>query len=59
METLPFWASIIFGSPFMGQDDNGNFRHNLVTKFKQITDGLSKTMMVSETVQGKEGDLRG
>jgi prepilin-type N-terminal cleavage/methylation domain-containing protein/prepilin-type processing-associated H-X9-DG protein len=48
-----------FGSPFIGQDDGGNLRHNLVTKFKQISDGLSKTMLVSETVQGKEGDLRG
>jgi prepilin-type N-terminal cleavage/methylation domain-containing protein/prepilin-type processing-associated H-X9-DG protein len=48
-----------FGSPFIGQDDGGNVRHNLVAKFKQISDGLSKTMLVSETVQGKEGDLRG
>jgi prepilin-type N-terminal cleavage/methylation domain-containing protein/prepilin-type processing-associated H-X9-DG protein len=48
-----------FGSPFIGQDDGSNLRHNLVTKFKQISDGLSKTIMVSETVQGKEGDLRG
>jgi hypothetical protein len=29
------------------------------TKFKQITDGLSKTLMFSETVQGQENDLRG
>jgi len=47
------------GAPFIGQDENYNIRQNLATKFKQITDGLSKTMMVSETVQGKEGDLRG
>jgi prepilin-type N-terminal cleavage/methylation domain-containing protein/prepilin-type processing-associated H-X9-DG protein len=47
------------GSPFIGQDENFNIRHNLTTKFKQISDGLSKTMLISETVQGKEGDLRG
>ena len=28
-------------------------------KFRQITDGLSKTLMISETVQGEDGDLRG
>jgi prepilin-type processing-associated H-X9-DG protein len=47
------------GSPFIGQDDNGNLRYDLYTKFKQINDGLSKTMMVSETVQGQNGDVRG
>jgi prepilin-type processing-associated H-X9-DG protein len=31
----------------------------LFTTFRKITDGLSKTMMVSETVQGQGGDLRG
>jgi hypothetical protein len=30
-----------------------------VTKFQQITDGLSKTLMFSETVQGRDNDLRG
>jgi prepilin-type processing-associated H-X9-DG protein len=55
----PLLGVDFLGAPFMGQDDGGNLRHNLVTKFKQITDGLSKTMMISETVQGKEGDLRG
>lgn len=48
-----------YGSPFIGQDDNANLRHNLYTQFKQIPDGLSKTMLVSETVQGQQGDLRG
>ncbi len=30
-----------------------------VAKFEQITDGLSNTLLVSETVQGQNGDLRG
>jgi prepilin-type N-terminal cleavage/methylation domain-containing protein/prepilin-type processing-associated H-X9-DG protein len=47
------------GSPMRGQDDGANVIYNLYTKFTQITDGLSKTMMVSETVQGQNGDLRG
>lgn len=29
------------------------------TKFKQITDGLSKTLMFSEVIQGRGSDLRG
>ena len=49
-----------FGSPFIGQDDGSlGPQHNLVTKFRQITDGLSKSLIVSETVQGQAGDLRG
>jgi prepilin-type N-terminal cleavage/methylation domain-containing protein/prepilin-type processing-associated H-X9-DG protein len=48
------------GSPFIGQDDGTKGpQHNLFTRFKQITDGLSKTLMISETVQGQGGDLRG
>jgi prepilin-type N-terminal cleavage/methylation domain-containing protein/prepilin-type processing-associated H-X9-DG protein len=48
------------GSPFIGQDD-GSFgpNHKLFTSFRRIVDGLSKTLMVSETVQGQGGDLRG
>jgi prepilin-type N-terminal cleavage/methylation domain-containing protein/prepilin-type processing-associated H-X9-DG protein len=52
------------GSPFIGQDDGStgpNF--NLFTTFRKITDGLSKTLMAAETVQGRPGatgcDLRG
>ena len=30
-----------------------------IVKFKEISDGLSKTLMFSETVQGRDGDLRG
>jgi prepilin-type N-terminal cleavage/methylation domain-containing protein/prepilin-type processing-associated H-X9-DG protein len=49
-----------FGSPFIGQDDGTlGPQHNLFTRFKQIADGLSKTLMISETVQGQAGDLRG
>ncbi len=46
------------GSPFIGQDGS-EVKHNLVSSFRRITDGLSKTLMVSETVQGQDGDLRG
>jgi len=48
------------GSPFIGQDD-GSFgpNHKLFTTFRRIVDGLSKTLLVSETVQGQGGDLRG
>jgi prepilin-type N-terminal cleavage/methylation domain-containing protein/prepilin-type processing-associated H-X9-DG protein len=52
------------GSPFIGQHDGSigpDWR--LFTRFKEITDGLSKTLMISETVQGRPGntgcDLRG
>ena len=49
-----------FGSPLIGQDDGSygpNYR--LYTTFKKITDGLSKTLLVSETVQGQGCDARG
>ena len=48
------------GSPFIGQDD-GSFgpNHKLFATFRRIVDGLSKTLLVSETVQGQGGDLRG
>jgi prepilin-type N-terminal cleavage/methylation domain-containing protein/prepilin-type processing-associated H-X9-DG protein len=48
------------GSPFIGQDD-GSFgpNHKLFSTFRKIPDGLSKTLMVAETVQGQGGDLRG
>jgi prepilin-type N-terminal cleavage/methylation domain-containing protein/prepilin-type processing-associated H-X9-DG protein len=48
------------GSPFIGQDD-GSYgpNHKLFTTFRKIPDGLSKTLLISETVQGQGGDLRG
>jgi type II secretory pathway pseudopilin PulG len=46
-----------FGSPFVG--DDWNVRPERVGKFRDIEDGLSKTLMASETVQGQAGDLRG
>ena len=46
------------GSPFVGDDWKPTGRCR-VSKFKKISDGLSKTLMVSETVQGRDGDLRG
>jgi prepilin-type processing-associated H-X9-DG protein len=45
------------GSPFVG--DDWNPLPERVGKFHEIEDGLSKTLMVSETVQGQGGDLRG
>ena len=45
------------GSPFLG--DDWNPQPQSMVEFKKITDGLSKTLMVSETVQGQDGDLRG
>ena len=46
------------GSPFIG-DDESNAKHNHIVTFREITDGLSNTLMASETVQGRDGDLRG
>jgi prepilin-type N-terminal cleavage/methylation domain-containing protein/prepilin-type processing-associated H-X9-DG protein len=46
------------GSPFTGQDDY-KVDHKKYSKFSTITDGLSKTLLASETVQGQLGDLRG
>jgi prepilin-type processing-associated H-X9-DG protein len=51
-----------FGSPFVGHEPHpitGQVQFELVAKFREITDGLSKTIMMSETVQGQGGDLRG
>jgi prepilin-type processing-associated H-X9-DG protein len=44
-------------SPFVG--DDWNLKHQRISKFKKISDGLSKTLLASETVQGRNGDLRG
>jgi prepilin-type processing-associated H-X9-DG protein len=59
--TLPPLPGIKYlGSPFIGQDD-GSLGPDIrkFTTFRKITDGLSKTLMISETVQGQGGDLRG
>jgi prepilin-type N-terminal cleavage/methylation domain-containing protein len=45
------------GSPFIG--DDWNVKHQHIVTFREITDGLSNTLMASETVQGRGGDLRG
>src|SRR4051812_43252809 len=45
------------GSPFIAYDPNPPIPKQ--TTFKQIVDGLSKTLMFSETVQGHDDDLRG
>jgi prepilin-type N-terminal cleavage/methylation domain-containing protein/prepilin-type processing-associated H-X9-DG protein len=45
------------GSPFIGYD--GIPSDERLVNFRKITDGLSKTMVFAETVQGEGGDLRG
>jgi prepilin-type N-terminal cleavage/methylation domain-containing protein/prepilin-type processing-associated H-X9-DG protein len=45
------------GSPFLGYD--GSPVDERTVKFRQISDGLSKTFAFAETVQGDGGDLRG
>jgi prepilin-type N-terminal cleavage/methylation domain-containing protein/prepilin-type processing-associated H-X9-DG protein len=45
------------GSPFIGSDPNPPTA--ILVPFKKIIDGLSKTLMFSETVQGRDNDLRG
>lgn len=48
------------GSPFVGIDSSatpGNPR--IERPFRKILDGLSKTLLASETVQGADGDHRG
>jgi prepilin-type N-terminal cleavage/methylation domain-containing protein/prepilin-type processing-associated H-X9-DG protein len=52
----PAWVKYL-GSPFAG--DDWNTQPGTAVKFREITDGLSKTLLVSETVQGRDGDLRG
>jgi prepilin-type N-terminal cleavage/methylation domain-containing protein/prepilin-type processing-associated H-X9-DG protein len=51
-----------FGSPLIGHEPDpqtGKIQRDKVTTFRRITDGLSKTLLVAETVQGQGGDLRG
>lgn len=43
--------------PFVG--DDWNVQPKTAVKFKEITDGLSNTLLASETIQGREGDYRG
>jgi len=45
------------GAPFVG-DDRIEPYPAIEMKFREITDGLSKTMLASETVQGQAGDAR-
>ena len=45
------------GAPFAG-DDNERPYPDIAIKFREITDGLSKTLLASETVQGQSGDAR-
>jgi prepilin-type N-terminal cleavage/methylation domain-containing protein/prepilin-type processing-associated H-X9-DG protein len=45
------------GAPFVS-DDNITPYPDIAVKFREITDGLSKTLLASETVQGQAGDAR-
>jgi prepilin-type N-terminal cleavage/methylation domain-containing protein/prepilin-type processing-associated H-X9-DG protein len=45
------------GSPFIG--DDWNVKHQRVIRLREITDGMSNTLLAAETVQGRAGDLRG
>jgi prepilin-type processing-associated H-X9-DG protein len=51
----PTWIKYV-GSPFRGRDPDPMIEP---VRFKEITDGLSNTLLASETVQGVNGDLRG
>jgi prepilin-type N-terminal cleavage/methylation domain-containing protein/prepilin-type processing-associated H-X9-DG protein len=46
------------GSPFVG-DDATSPKVKRFGQFRKFSDGLSKTLLASETVQGQNGDLRG
>lgn len=43
--------------PFVG--DDWNAQPKTASKFKEITDGLSNTLLAAEVVQGRDGDYRG
>lgn len=45
--------------PFIGNDEEGNTHPKIEKTFKEISDGLSNTILASETVQGQLGDYRG
>jgi prepilin-type N-terminal cleavage/methylation domain-containing protein/prepilin-type processing-associated H-X9-DG protein len=53
--SAPTWIKYV-GSPFKGRDPDPMIDP---VQFKEITDGLSNTLLASETVQGANGDLRG
>ncbi|QDV74709.1 DUF1559 domain-containing protein [Botrimarina mediterranea] len=46
------------GAPFLSQDTNPP-NLDRVASFRKVPDGLSKTLLAAETVQGQDGDLRG
>jgi prepilin-type N-terminal cleavage/methylation domain-containing protein/prepilin-type processing-associated H-X9-DG protein len=48
-----------FGAPFSDSDFSSYPSLHRVYNFATITDGLSNTLMASETIQGQNGDLRG
>jgi prepilin-type N-terminal cleavage/methylation domain-containing protein/prepilin-type processing-associated H-X9-DG protein len=45
------------GSPFVG--DDWNAQPDTAVEFRKISDGLSRTLLASETIQGVNGDRRG
>ena len=59
-EFVEYLGSPFVGIDFFGPSDQGTPGNPMIERpFRKITDGLSKTLMVSETVQGQNGDLRG
>ncbi len=61
--TNPAFVKYLPG-PFTGWDilppeSEGGSQKKFQSTFRQISDGLSNTMLASETVQGRDGDYRG
>lgn len=52
----PAWIKYL-GSPFVGHDPFP--QPDLTVEFRTISDGLTNTLLASETVQGADGDGRG
>jgi len=54
----PIGAVKYLGAPFVGDDQQDPVYPEIAVKFREIADGLSKTLLASETVQGQAGDAR-
>jgi prepilin-type processing-associated H-X9-DG protein len=52
----PAWIKYL-GSPFKG--DDWNAQPDTSVEFREISDGLSNTLLASETIQGVDNDRRG
>jgi prepilin-type N-terminal cleavage/methylation domain-containing protein/prepilin-type processing-associated H-X9-DG protein len=54
-----FYGGTWLGAPFSDSDPSGYPSRQRTYNFATITDGTSNTLMVSETIQGQHGDIRG